>query len=72
MGVCAVCQNQTGLVINMIVADANVDSPPEGCFLVNVEEGTSVGFAWAWDGTKFVDPSKIQSITIATDPNQQA
>ena len=67
MSICAVCQNSTGLVVNMIVADAAVDAAPEGCILVPVEDGVFVSLAYVWDGEQFLHPSNIKSLVMASD-----
>ena len=67
MSKCAVCQNSTGLVVNIIMADASVDTAPEGCFLVTVEENIFVSLAYVWDGTQFLHPSNIQSLVLTTN-----
>lgn len=51
---CAVIKD--GIVINLIVADANVDAPPyEDTFLVNIDDTVQMG--WHWDGQTFSDPT---------------
>ena len=67
MSRCAVCLSSTGLVVNMIVADASVDMAPDGCILVNVDDSSEVGIAWVWDGTQFIHPSKIETLTISSN-----
>lgn len=48
MTVCAVFDEQTGELVNTIIAEVT-DPPPEGCFLVYWPENTY------WDGEKFVE-----------------
>jgi hypothetical protein len=73
MSVCAVCQSSTGLVVNIIMADASVDAPPEGYTLIPIEEGVFVNLAYVWDGTQFLHPSNIESLILVTNqPNEQA
>lgn len=46
---CAVVDNETGAVVNVIVADADKDKAPEGCFLVNLFEKSRVDVSWTYD-----------------------
>lgn len=45
----AVIDLQTDVVIGVIIADATIDPAPEGSFLVNVDDGVSVGPGWVYD-----------------------
>ena len=54
----AVIDPQTNIVANIIVADAKVDLPPEGYFLVDVTD-IPCGIGWIYDPQtgSFTDPS---------------
>lgn len=54
----AVVQIIDGLVINIIVADAN-DLPQDGCELISLDDKYA-NIGWHWDGQKFVDPNTVQ------------
>lgn len=58
MSTCAVCQQITGLVVNVIVADQS-DPAPENCFLVVIPEGVMAGIGWTWDGQQFIAPPEV-------------
>jgi hypothetical protein len=44
---CAVVQDVTNIVVNMIVADPS-DPPPEGCFLVDITD-KACDIGWIYD-----------------------
>lgn len=50
---CAVVDQQN-VVVNIIVADPNVDTAPEGMTLVETD---TAGPGWVWDGETFTDPT---------------
>lgn len=45
---CAVVQNLTNVVVNLIIADPT-DQPPEDCYLVGVPDGVFVDIGWLYD-----------------------
>lgn len=61
-----VLETATGLVINVIVIDAdNLGGyqPPDGCELVDVltaptNSKSFAGIGWAWDGAQFCEPEQ--------------
>jgi len=57
--IAAVVQLLGLIVINIIMADANVDPPLDGCELIDITNGPQCGIGWIYDpatGT-FSDPS---------------
>jgi len=46
---CAVVDNNTMIVINVIVADPAIDPPPDGCILVGLIEGEFCDIGWVYD-----------------------
>ena len=40
-----------------IVADPDVDPPPDGTYFVPIPDGVPCNIGWVWDGTTFVDPN---------------
>lgn len=50
---CAVV-NQQNIVVNVIIANPNVDTAPEGHTLIPTE---AAGPGWVWDGNTFTDPT---------------
>lgn len=56
MSRCAVVDQGTGVVVNVIIASTE-DEPPEGCVLVDVTALREVGLGWLWDGAAFAAPS---------------
>jgi hypothetical protein len=53
---CALVENNTNLVVNVIIADPAVDPAPSGCTLLGVAEDSPVSIGWVWDGQSFVNP----------------
>ena len=55
----AVVEIATNTVLNVIVADANIDAAPEGSFLVNLSDDTGCNPGWAYDPLTqtFYDPT---------------
>lgn len=53
----AVVNILSNIVENIIVANANIDQPPEGCFLVSII-GVSCNIGWIYDPNTgaFTDP----------------
>jgi len=45
----AVVDLQTLIVINLIVADAATDPPPDGCELIDVTNGPPCSIGWTYD-----------------------
>lgn len=54
MTTCAVYKLDTGLIINLIVAEPTDPCPYPECALVNIE-GYTVAIAYSWNGTNFLD-----------------
>ncbi len=56
---CAVVDSATNIVVNVILADANVDAAPSGCFLVNLPDDTPISIGWLYDPATqtFTDPN---------------
>lgn len=57
MARCAVV-NQHNIVVNIIMADPNVDPAPEGMTLIATD---TAGPGWVWDGESFTDPTPPSS-----------
>lgn len=53
MANCAVVNQQTNIVENMIVADPTKDTPPEGTFLVPIY-WCDIGYKWVDANTGFI------------------
>lgn len=49
MARCAVVQTSDNLVVNLIIADAQVDPPPSGCFLVDIDNFPYAQIGWTYD-----------------------
>jgi len=45
----AVVDLQTLIVLNLIVADAATDPPPDGCELIDVTNGPPCSIGWKYD-----------------------
>ena len=58
---CAVVDNNTLLVVNIIVADPAIDKPIEGCTLVALDLTTTCDIGWAYDPATglFIDPNPV-------------
>jgi hypothetical protein len=52
---CAVCRLDTGLIVNVIVADPADDCPVDGCRLVEMQGGVLCAIGDTWDGNSFVN-----------------
>jgi hypothetical protein len=50
----------TNVVEGFIVADATIDTPSDGTYLVNVDNNIPVNFGWIYDPNTnlFVDPNQ--------------
>lgn len=61
--VAAVVDNVTKEVVSLIVADANIDPPLEGYFLVNVDD-VNCKVGWFYDSNTgvFADPNNLDEI----------
>ena len=54
----AVVDLETNIVVNLIVADAAECSPPDGCFLVNVDGiWCDIGASYDPSTNSFIDPN---------------
>jgi hypothetical protein len=51
---CAVCEIDTGLVVNVIVASPSDDCPVVGCHLVEIQGGIVCRIGDTWNGSSFV------------------
>lgn len=49
MARCAVVQTSDNIVVNIIIADASVDPPPGGCFLVDIDNYPYCQIGWIYD-----------------------
>jgi hypothetical protein len=47
--IAAVVQLIDFVVLNIIVADANVDLPPDGCELIDITNGPACNIGWVYD-----------------------
>lgn len=56
---CALVDNLTNIVVNLIVADPAVDTSPEGQTIVGLPDGSSVSIGWLYDPVTetFTDPN---------------
>lgn len=68
---CAIV-NQQNIVVNVIIANPNVDTAPEGHTLIPTE---AAGPGWVWDGNTFTDPTLPseplpQSVPTSITPRQ--
>ena len=46
---CAVVNQETLIVLNIIVADPAIDPPPEGCVLIGITDGEPCDIGWVYD-----------------------
>jgi len=58
MATAAVVDSASGLVTNLIVADARLDPAPVGCELVDATN-KSCGIGWYWNGSNFIGPASV-------------
>ena len=59
MSTAAVIDNATNTVVNIIVANAETDLPPDGTYLVNIDEGVMCDIGWVWDGQSFFQKDSV-------------
>jgi len=52
---CAVCNLDTGLVVNVIMANPSDDCPVDGCCLVEIQDGVLCAIGDTWDGNSFIN-----------------
>lgn len=57
-GSCAVCEKDTGLVVNIIVASPSDIWPDPLTELIEVPFNVFVALGFIWNGTSFVDPNE--------------
>jgi hypothetical protein len=53
---CAVVENPSGIVTNIIIADPAIDPAPSGFLLIGLPDDSPVGIGWLWDGETFSNP----------------
>lgn len=53
---CALVDNNTNLVVNLIIADPAVDPAPSDSTLISLSDDNPVSIGWAWNGSDFVEP----------------
>lgn len=53
---CALVENSTNLVVNLIMADPAIDNPPDGFILIGLSDEDPVEIGWSWDGEYFYPP----------------
>lgn len=53
---CAMVNNSSGIVENVIVADPKVDPAPAGYTLVSLPDDSPVSIGWTYDGSSFTEP----------------
>ncbi len=46
---CACINEYTNIVENLIVANAKIDSPPNGFYLIQIPEDSPVQIGWTYD-----------------------
>jgi hypothetical protein len=56
MANCAVVRDTDNIVVNKIVANPD-NLPPEGTYLVLIQDGVMCDIGWLWDGVTFIDPN---------------
>lgn len=54
---CALINEQTSIVENLIMADPMTDPAPTGYFLLELEDTNPASIGWLWNGTELMDPS---------------
>ncbi len=52
---CAVCNIDTGLVVNVIIASPSDNCPVVGCRLVEIQDGVLCAIGDIWDGNSFIN-----------------
>jgi hypothetical protein len=55
---CAVCNIDTGVVVNVIVASPSDDCPVVGCHLVEIQGGIVCCIGDTWNGSTFVNNTR--------------
>ena len=53
-----------GIVVNIIVADANVDLAPDSCSLMNVGDDADIQVGATFDGVSFTSPPALPAAVI--------
>lgn len=53
---CALVENSTNLVVNLIMADPATDNAPDGFILIGLSDEDPVEIGWSWDGEHFNPP----------------
>jgi hypothetical protein len=58
---CALVDEQTNIVANIIVANPSVDQPPSGMLLIALEEGSTVSIGWVYNSStgEFTNPFPV-------------
>ena len=54
---CALVENSTNLVVNLIMADPATDNAPDGFILIGLSDEDPVEIGWSWDGEYFNPPT---------------
>ena len=60
----AVISSDDNTVVNIIVADASVDAPPHGCFLVAIDDDVVCNLGHIFDPMTggFIDPNAEEGV----------
>lgn len=51
---CAVI-DLNNMAVNLIIANSS-SVPPDGCQLIDLQEGQPFDIGWIWDGSTFIEP----------------
>jgi hypothetical protein len=60
---CAVCDNNTNIVINTIVADIS-DVAPNNTYLIEIKDDMWCDIGYIWNGITFINPNPTLSEEI--------
>lgn len=72
---CALVDEQTDLVVNIIVADPAVDPAPAGMLMIALPPDSGVSIGWIYDPNtgQFIDPNPpVPTIDTGSTTNQNS
>lgn len=61
--ICAVCDKETNIVINRVVANS-LDVAPDNAYLIEIPDGVMCDMGWLWDGSNFINPNPPETEII--------
>lgn len=60
---CAVCDNNTNIVINTIIANV-LDLAPDNTYLIEIKDDMCCDIGYIWNGITFINPNPTLSEEI--------